>query len=554
MGRAVAVALLAWVILLGGARAPGTSLDRKPASPRQSLKDHLVRRGGNGRSEAAVAAGLKWLSMHQASDGHWGMHDFKDHGTCDCGGAGHKFDVAGTAFALLPFLVAGHTHKDQKQEYATQVRRGLQYLVAKQAPDGSFGRPMMAEHALATQALCLAYHRSEDPDLKGPAQRAVDFICEAQGAQGGWRYAPRSETADTEQTGWQLQALHTAQIAGLDVTPKVFARAGRWLDRCAGDDLGSTYGYVEGRASPTMTAVGLLCRQYTGWRRNYEGMNKGVEYLLQRPPSPTLKNMFYYYHATQVLYHAGGADWAKWNAKMRDLLITTQDQGTDREHQRGSWSAPGDQLTPIMGRLGQTCLALLILEIYYWPEAPLAEQPPAQLNAAELAVYWDALADDQTVNARYAMWVLVETPGRTIPFVRERLQPVTTRAAQEQVARLLKNLDDDRFTVREKASAELETLGEMIEKDLRQAMGAGSSLEAKARIERLLQKLERRKSSPDRVRARRAILTLESIGSDEAKKILAKLSAGTPEAWMTQEATATLDRLTKGTPRRYGDQ
>jgi hypothetical protein len=36
----------------------------------------LGQQGGNARSEAAVARGLEWLALHQASDGHWSLHEF----------------------------------------------------------------------------------------------------------------------------------------------------------------------------------------------------------------------------------------------------------------------------------------------------------------------------------------------------------------------------------------------------------------------------------------------------------------------------------------------
>src|SRR5262249_39189019 len=40
-----------------------------------ATREQLVREGGgNAESEAAVAAGQKWLVQHQAPDGHWSLH------------------------------------------------------------------------------------------------------------------------------------------------------------------------------------------------------------------------------------------------------------------------------------------------------------------------------------------------------------------------------------------------------------------------------------------------------------------------------------------------
>jgi hypothetical protein len=77
--------------------------------------------------------------------------------------------------------------------------------------------------------------------------------------------------------------------------------------------------------------------------------------------------MYYYYYATQVMHHMGGEQWNAWNPKMRDMLIATQDRGQDTKHphQMGSWSPAGDAQGPQGGRLMQTSLSLLTLEVYY---------------------------------------------------------------------------------------------------------------------------------------------------------------------------------------------
>src|SRR5262249_17760705 len=162
--------------------------------------------------------------------------------------------------------------------------------------------------------------------------------CWAQGVSGGWRYAPRFQNSDTEQTGWQMQALRMAQVSGLRVPPETLQGVGRWLDDCAYGDDGAGYGYMQPNPSMSLTAVGLLCRQFLGWRPSYPGLKKGVEYLFKVPPG-SYRNMFYYYHATQVMHHMGGPAWATWNPKMRDLLLENQDKGdnADRPHQKGSW-------------------------------------------------------------------------------------------------------------------------------------------------------------------------------------------------------------------------
>ncbi len=77
--------------------------------------------------------------------------------------------------------------------------------------------------------------------------------------------------------------------------------------------------------------------------------------------------MYYYYYATQVMHHMGGDAWSDWNPRMRDTLIASQDKGMEakRPHQNGSWSPAGDAHGGAGGRIMQTSLSMLTLEVYY---------------------------------------------------------------------------------------------------------------------------------------------------------------------------------------------
>src|SRR5262249_8770620 len=131
-----------------------------------STREQLVREGGgNEESEAAVAAGLKWLVQHQASDGHWSLDGFHQHGHCNCKGNGQNNDIAATAFGLLPLLGAGEIHTNAKALYGKNVDRALSYLMRKQNGEGSYGGGMYA-HGLATIAVCEAYGMTGDSRLR----------------------------------------------------------------------------------------------------------------------------------------------------------------------------------------------------------------------------------------------------------------------------------------------------------------------------------------------------------------------------------------------------
>jgi hypothetical protein len=324
--------------------------------------------GGNSRSEAAVARGLIWLVQHQSTDGKWSLDGFMK-GRCNCQFGGQQNDTAGTAFGLLPLLGAGQTHKGggkNASAYAKNVERALKYLMLKQSSDGNFGGGMYA-HGLATIAICEAYGLTSDPALQRPAQQAINFICAAQNKEkGGWRYQPRTDS-DTSVTGWEVMALKSGQMAGLDVPSPVLEGATRWLNHCASPD-GGGYGYTgPADGASAMTAVGLLCRQYLGWGPRAPGLQAGVKKLQTLPPNNPRASMYYNYYATQVMHHMGGPAWKDWNEKMRDFLINSQDEGRDPKHthQKGSWFFPKDPHHTAGGRLMMTSLPLLTLEVYY---------------------------------------------------------------------------------------------------------------------------------------------------------------------------------------------
>lgn len=169
-------------------------------------------------------------------------------------------------------------------------------------------------------------------------------------------------------TGWQFTALKRGQMAGLKVPKETLRLVDRFLDSCEKDGKGG-YSYIPGSGETvTMTAVGLLCRQYSGVGPRSPGLLGGVQKLKAYPPEKH-PDVYYLYYATQVMHNMQGESWRFWNTGVdekgqkkfkgvRDFLLLWQDDGGTAEHphQKGSWKgSPG-------GRLMATSLALLILE------------------------------------------------------------------------------------------------------------------------------------------------------------------------------------------------
>ena len=341
---------------------------RSGDSKKKMLQDY----GGNSASEEAVALALKWIADHQLPDGSWDFNHTRGpgkHRTSPNPGKRSEAKNGATALAIMPFLGSGHTH--QTGEYKDVVRKGLEYLMKRAKRSGrgiSYLEPggSMYSHGIVSIVFCEAYAMTKDSVLAPYAQGTVWYIEDAQDPiGGGWRYRPR-EPGDTSAVGWQLMALKSGKISGLDINPRTYARAEKFLDSVS-INYGAYYGYAsppQGKAIDARTAVGILCRMYMGWTKGNPGLEDGVAGMSEKGPSMKgAANMYYNYYATQAMKHYGGATWNKWNGKMRDFLVDSQGK---EGNAAGSWYFGGaGHADEAGGRLYVTALACMTLEVYY---------------------------------------------------------------------------------------------------------------------------------------------------------------------------------------------
>jgi RNA polymerase sigma factor (sigma-70 family) len=160
----------------------------------------------------------------------------------------------------------------------------------------------------------------------------------------------------------------------------------------------------------------------------------------------------------------------------------------------------------------------------------------ARLSAEQREMRWRHLAGD-AAQAYTSALTLAADPAGTVGFLKKQLRPVSP-ADEPRLARLLGDLDDPSFAVRDKATRELEHLGPGAEPLFRKALAQARSLEVRRRIERQIQQLE-----IGQRRDVRAVEVLEMIGTPEARQILEALSGGLADATLTREAKASLQRL-----------
>ena len=311
--------------------------------------------GGDKSTEEAIERALKWFAANQEKDGRW---DIGRHGGED------RHDVAATGMALLSFLGFGMHHK-KDGPYREQVQRAVDWLSNKVKNDGDIrDGGDMYDQGIGSLALCEAYGLTRDPALRSKVEKLVDFIVKAQNQRdGGWRYSPR-EKGDTSVFGWQVMALKSAMLAGVDVPESTLEKAEYWLARNAAGKQGGWYGYQGRGHKPAMVAEGMFCRQLLGKKPVRVLMDESADYLTDREnklPSERKPDFYLWYYGSLALYQHQGPQWEAWNNRMKTVLKFTQEKSGKKT---GSWN-PGGQHGNRMGRVVSTAFGALTLEVYY---------------------------------------------------------------------------------------------------------------------------------------------------------------------------------------------
>jgi hypothetical protein len=209
------------------------------------------------------------------------------------------------------------------------------------------------------------------PSLDAVLPNALKIILDAQAVQkeekyaGGWRYLRTSNTSDLSISGWNLMALRSARLNGAPVPAGAIKKAIGFVNRCHNPTKGGfDYQPGEGKASPAMSAVGLLCRELTGHHNDAVNRRCG-DYLLAHAqgerflfkggyPDVYMHNPAYtIYYVSQAMFQLGGTHWERYAPLLYKHVLNSQ--ATD-----GGWGH-----RPPHGRAYQTAMRVLALTVTY---------------------------------------------------------------------------------------------------------------------------------------------------------------------------------------------
>jgi WD40 repeat protein len=156
---------------------------------------------------------------------------------------------------------------------------------------------------------------------------------------------------------------------------------------------------------------------------------------------------------------------------------------------------------------------------------------------------WADLEDQDAERAHRALAELAAAGEEAVAFLSRRLQP-RSLPKPEQLTRLLADLDSDQFDERERATRELVKVAESIRPHL-ERLRTSPSAEVRRRVAQLLDDNNACPRTAEDLRSLRAVAVLEHAGTAAAQDVLRRLAAGVPEARLTREAKASLERLAR---------
>ncbi len=182
---------------------------------------------------AALERGVAWTTGMQSRDGGWGAFDAENTHTlanklpfCDFGAV-----IDPPSADVTAHIVEMLAHYGRAGEQP--ARRGVQWLLAAQEPDGSWFGRWGANHVYGTGAAVPALVAAGMPADAEPIRRALRWLEDHQNSDGGWGEDLRSYVekewigrgvSTASQTAWALLAL----LAAGERSPAV-ERGVRWL-------------------------------------------------------------------------------------------------------------------------------------------------------------------------------------------------------------------------------------------------------------------------------------------------------------------------------------
>lgn len=288
----------------------------------------------------SLERGLAYLALRQAE---------QDDGSLPMARQKENVPIATTALASLAWMASGSGV--ERGPHGDSIARATDYLLRHVDLDdtslsqGYVSAPnavgKMHAHGFATLALAESFVNTPS-SLRGRRTSealvaAVRLIEITQGVEGGWWYDPRRLVEhENSITICLVQALRAAHGAGVEVDPRVIARAIDYVKRTQNEDGSFRYGLDHELATVGITAAAISTLNSTGEYASKE-ISNGVEWIwreLDRRQEARANTRFAYYerlYLAQALWQNSDPRlFERWYESELPKILTSQ--GED-----GSW-------------------------------------------------------------------------------------------------------------------------------------------------------------------------------------------------------------------------
>jgi hypothetical protein len=264
-------------------------------------------------------------------------------------------DTGVCALAGLAFLADG-----LRDPFVENASRCTDYLLANSRPDGfiqgpsSMTRAPLYGHGFATTYLGQVRGWDRRAELASALNRAISYLLAAQTKSGGWHYTSDPDDADVSVSTCQMIALFSAAQAGVAIPRQAIDRGVDFLCRCQNPDGGFRYRLKDPPDSLFPRSAAAVVTLRAAGLHDSNVVRKACGYLAapRALPVPSLAEYYFYgqFYATHAAWQAGGATWNDWFPVVREELL-------GRQSDDGHWE------DPTIGSEYATAMALLTLQM-----------------------------------------------------------------------------------------------------------------------------------------------------------------------------------------------
>ncbi len=190
----------------------------------------------------------------------------------------------------------------------------------------------MYDHGFGTLFLAELLGTQRELEVRPKLSSAVRLILDTQNREGGWRYNPKPAEADLSVTVCQMMALRAARNAGIGVPKETIDRAVDYVRRSQNADGGFMYLITGGESRFPLTAAAVVALYSAGIYQGSE-IDAAINYLHANAAanSSLERNPFFYYahyYSVQAFGQQGGNEWRKWYSGLKkSLLVLRNAQG-----------------------------------------------------------------------------------------------------------------------------------------------------------------------------------------------------------------------------------